>query len=169
MTGQPSAVDVLRAHRDETYTGDVCSCGWVREPRPGAATPGSGQWRQHLADMLAAAGLLVDSQARKAADEVIAAEEERIESFVDFERHRDSCVGEINGMRRALRLLADAGLILTPERLAQERAAALEEAADEVDLDPAITGGLSEHHNAEAAAETWLRARAEAERTGGGA
>ncbi|MBO9555590.1 hypothetical protein [Cellulomonas sp.] len=65
--------------------------------------------------------------------------------------------------------LAAAGLLTTPERLAQERAAALGEAADEVDLDPAITGGLSEHHNAEAAAETWLRARAEAERAGGGA
>lgn len=42
----------------------------------------------------------------------------------------------------------------------QVAARALRDAADEVDLDPAITGGYSGHHNAEAAAETWLRARA---------
>ena len=48
--------------------------------------------------------------ARERAAEVLRAEEQKILGRVDFERHRDSCVGEINGMRRALRLLADAGL-----------------------------------------------------------
>ena len=43
----------------------------------------------------------------------------------------------------------------------QVAAQALRDAADEVDLDPTATGGYSGHRNAEAAAETWLRARAD--------
>ncbi len=51
----------------------------------------------------------------RTAVEVIAAEEQRIREYVDFDRHRDECVGEINGMRRALRMLAAAGLLVTAE------------------------------------------------------
>ena len=50
---------------------------------------------------------------------VITAEEARIRGYVDFDEHRDQAVGEINGMRRALRLLAAAGLLVTPEHDAQ--------------------------------------------------
>lgn len=49
---------VLREHQDETGEGGLCSCGWTRVPRPGAATPGGAQWRRHVVDQLDAAGLL---------------------------------------------------------------------------------------------------------------
>lgn len=67
------------------------------------------------------------------------------------------------------RMLTAAGLLATPERLAQERAAALDEAADAVDvIDPQwdsalYVGGVY------VPVPDWLHARAEAERAGGGA
>jgi len=72
---------------------------------------------------LAAAGPLVTTVSADSAA-VIAAEEERIKGYVDFDEHRDQAVGEINGMRRALRLLAAAGLLVTPEHDAQVAARA---------------------------------------------
>ena len=58
---------------------------------------------------------------------VITAEEARIRGYVDFDEHRDQAVGEINGMRRALRLLAAAGLLVTPGHDAQVAARAWDE------------------------------------------
>lgn len=74
-----------------------------------------------------------DAQPKPTPAEVIAAEEQRIQSFVDFDRHRDECVAEINGMRRALRILDAAGLLVTGEHDAQVRSQALVAAADTLD------------------------------------
>ena len=68
--------------------------------------------------------------AQERAAEVLRAEEQKILGYEDFERHRDSCVGEINGMRRALRLLADAGLLADEAHDREVAARALREAAE---------------------------------------
>lgn len=112
MTGQPSAVDVLREH-DGTcrWSGSSYSPGWTC----GARLP-----------------------------------------------HRETSAGH------QVDALAAAGLLATPERLAQERARALGEAAGVVEsIDPEwdsalYVGGVY------VPVPDWLRARAEAERAGGG-
>lgn len=68
--------------------------------------------------------------------------------------------------RRLADMLAAAGLLATPERLAQERAAALDEAAESVSTDDEVA--LNFVLGGPGYACYWLRARAEAERAGGG-
>jgi len=46
--------EVLAAHADESYAGDLCACGWRRPRLPGAVTPGSGAHRRHQAEQVVA-------------------------------------------------------------------------------------------------------------------